>query len=104
MRATAKKLLANRDGESGVLGLGVAARGLQKKLPTSDGHETVGSHRRFDQLTTTHNPKDDHGTQYRSVVFAHGEAQRREATAWKERNPTRNQDMTQIRKKFAPVA
>lgn len=58
---------------------------FEKKLPTSDGHETVGSHLTFDQLIAKHNPKDDHGTQYRSVIFAHGDAQLREAAAWKER-------------------
>ena len=58
---------------------------FEKKLPTSDGHETVGSHLTFDQLVAKHNPKDDHGTQYRSVVFAHGDEQWQEATAWRER-------------------
>ena len=47
-------------------------------------HETVGSHLTFDQLVAAHNPKDDHGTQYRSVVFVHDEAQQQEATRWKQ--------------------
>ena len=55
------------------------------KLPTSEGHDTVGSHLTFDQLVAKHNPKDDHGTQYRSVIFTHDAMQEREALAWKER-------------------
>lgn len=55
------------------------------KLPTSKGHATVGSHLTFDQLVAKHNPKDDHGTQYRSAVFTHTEEQRREAESWKQR-------------------
>ena len=35
------------------------------------------------QMVATHNPKDDHGTQYRSAVYTHTPAQRAEAVAWK---------------------
>ena len=39
----------------------------------------------FDQMVATHNPKDDHGAQYRSAIFVHSAAQRAEAEAWKAR-------------------
>ena len=54
------------------------------KLPTSEGHATVGSHLTFDQMVAQHNPKDDHGTQYRSAVFTHTDQQQEEAEAWKK--------------------
>ena len=49
------------------------------------GHKTVGSHLTFDQLLAKPNPKDDHGTQYRSEVFTHSAEQHEAATAWKRR-------------------
>ena len=58
---------------------------FETKLPTSSNHHTVGSHLTFDQLVAKPNPKDDHGTQYRSVIFTHDEAQHDEAEAWKAR-------------------
>jgi peptide methionine sulfoxide reductase MsrA len=58
---------------------------FEKKLPTSAGHKTVGSHLTFDQLLAKPNPKDDHGTQYRSEVFTHSAEQHEAATAWKRR-------------------
>ena len=63
-------------------------RDVETKLPTSSNHHTVGSHLTFDQLIAEPNPKDDHGSQYRSVVFVHDEAQRKEAEAWKARLQT----------------
>ena len=34
-------------------------------------------------MVAQHNPKDDHGTQYRSAVFTHTEEQQAAAEAWK---------------------
>jgi len=63
---------------------------FEKDLPTSAGHETVGSHLTFDQMVAKHNPKDDHGSQYRSVVFTHDGTQQQEAEAWKARLEARH--------------
>ena len=38
----------------------------------------------FDQLVAAHNPKDDHGAQYRSSVFYTSPDQKAAADAWKE--------------------
>ena len=35
-------------------------------------------------MVAQHNPKDDHGTQYRSAVFTHTDAQQEEAESWKQ--------------------